>query len=156
MIINADSILPHLKSLVRPTNSDVSRHLLCPDCKTRTKLNTLADGRRKCSLCGKKFRIHKVTDETKLRQCAEILLCFCLDFPSRNTTQITGHRERLVAVYYNHFRRLLVKNSPQPEKKTFLRMKESEWRKSHRLLAPDQLAKEIIELMPMDFLKSWI
>ncbi len=62
----------------------------------------------------KKFRIHKVTDENKLQQCAEILLCFCLDFSAHRTAQITHHRYRLVALFYDHFRKLLAeKNLPQ-------------------------------------------
>lgn len=114
MIINADSLLPHLKDKVRPMQSDASRHLLCPYCKVRTRLNTLADGRRKCTVCGKKFRIHKVTEENKLRQCAEILLCFCLDFSPHRTAQITHHSYRLVSTFYDHFRRLLTeKNLPE-------------------------------------------
>ena len=116
MIINADSLLPHLKQKVRPTQSDTSRHLLCPYCEIRTKLNTLGDGRRKCTACGKKFRIHKVTQETKLRQCAEILLCFCLDFSSLRTAEITTYRYRLVAEYYDHFRTLIAEKSLPQEK----------------------------------------
>jgi len=120
MIINADSLIPHLEDKVRPTQSDASRHLICPHCGIRTKLNILADGRRKCAVCGKKFRIHKVTDTNKLQQCAEILLCFCLDFSAYRATQITHYRYRLVAFYYDHFRKLLTeKNLPQ-EKITLL------------------------------------
>lgn len=116
MIINADSLLPHLKEKVRPTHSDGSRHLLCPDCGIRTKLNTLGDGRRKCSTCGKKFRIHKVTDGNKLQQCADILLCFCLDFSAHRAAQITHHRYRLVATHYHQFRKLLTENTLSKEK----------------------------------------
>jgi len=116
MIINADSLLPQLKKKVRPTQSDASRHLLCPKCGIRTKLNTLADGRRKCSVCGKKFRIHKVTQGNKLQQCAEILLCFCLDFSAHRTAQITHHRYRLVASFYEHFRKLLTEKNLPKEK----------------------------------------
>ncbi len=116
MIINADTLLPHLKEKVRPTQSDASRHLICPYCSIRTKLNTLGDGRRKCTTCGKKFRIHKVTEENKLQQCAEILLCFCLDFSSRRTAQITRHRYRLVAVFYDHFRKLIAEKSVPQDK----------------------------------------
>lgn len=108
--------MPHLLKKVRPTQSDGSRHLLCPHCGIRTKLNTLGDGRRKCTTCGKKFRIHKVTEGNKLQQCAEILLCFCLDFSERRTAQITYHRYRLVVSYYEHFRRLLAEKSLSPEK----------------------------------------
>lgn len=116
MIINADSLLPHLKQKVRPTQSDASRHFICPDCGIRTKLNTLGDGRKKCSVCGKKFRVHKVTQDKKLQQCAEILLCFCLDFSTYRATQITHHRHRLVSVYYDHFRRLLTEKGLPQEK----------------------------------------
>lgn len=116
MIINADSLLPQLKEKVRPTQSDRSRHILCPECGIRTKLNTLADGRRKCTVCGKKFRIHKVTEENKLQQCAEILLCFCLDFSAHRTALITHHRYRLVAAFYDHFRKLLTEKSLSEEK----------------------------------------
>lgn len=115
MIINADSLLPHLKEKVRPTQSDTSRHLICPTCDMRTRLLTLGDGRRKCTVCGKKFRIHKVTEKNKLQQCAEILLCFCIDFSAQKTASITGHRYRLVATYYDHFRRLLAEKSLSPE-----------------------------------------
>ncbi len=114
MIINADTLLPHLKDKVRPMHSDASRHLICPECGIRTKLHTLADGRKKCSVCGKKFRVHKVTDDIKLKQCAEILLCFCLDFSAHKSSQVTHHRYRLVAGYYEHFRNLLtMKNLPK-------------------------------------------
>ena len=116
MIINADSLLPHLKEKVRLTHSDTSRHLLCPDCGIRTKLNTLGDGRRKCTVCGKKFRVHKVTEENKLQQCAEILLCFCLDFSAHRTAQITHHRYRLVSTFYDHFRKLLTEKNLPKEK----------------------------------------
>lgn len=116
MIINADSLLPHLRDKVRPTQSDTSRHLLCPYCGIRTRLNTLGDGRKKCTTCGKKFRIHKVTEINKLQQCAEILLCFCLDLSPHRATQITHHRYRLVATYYDHFRRLLTEKHLSQDK----------------------------------------
>lgn len=116
MIINAETALTHLRKKVRPDHSDDSRHLLCPLCRIRTKLNTLGDGRRKCTTCGKKFRINKATDAMKLKQCAEILLCFCLDFSPHKTAQITRHRYRLVAAYYDHFRRLIAEKSLPPEK----------------------------------------
>ncbi len=110
------SLLPHLREKVRPTQSDASRHLLCPQCGTRTKLNVLADGRRKCTVCGKKFRIHKVTEINKLQQCAEILLCFCLDFSAARTAQISHHRYRLVTSYYDRFRTLIAEENIPEEK----------------------------------------
>lgn len=116
MIINADSLLPHLKAKVRPTQSDASRHILCPYCQRRTRLNTLGDGRKKCTVCGKKFRVNKVTEWNKLQQCAEILLCFCLDFSPYRTAQITHHRYRLISSFYDHFRKLLTEKSLPQEK----------------------------------------
>jgi transposase len=116
MIIDASSLLPHLKDKVRPTQSDGSRHIICPDCKTRTKLNTLGDGRKKCTVCGKKFRIHKVTEGNKLQQCAEILLCFCLDFSMHRAVLITHHRYPLVSDYYDRFRKLLTQKNLPKEK----------------------------------------
>ncbi len=125
MIINADSLLPHLENKVRPTQRDASRHVLCPYCGIRTKLNTLGDGRRKCTVCGKKFRIHKVSEGNKLQQCAEILLCFCLDFSPHRTAQITRHRYRLVSAFYDHFRKLLAEKS-LPEEKIGLLLEKKE------------------------------
>ena len=116
MIINADSLLPHLREKVRPSQSDTSRHLLCPHCVIRTRLNTLGDGRRKCTTCGKKFRIHKVTANNKLQQCAEILLCFCLDFSAHRASQITHHRYRLIVDFYDDFRKLLAERNLPHEK----------------------------------------
>ncbi len=116
MIINAETLVPHLKEKVRLSRSDSSRHLICPHCKIRTRLNTLGDGRKNCTACGRKFRIHKVTKKNKLQQCAEILLCFCLDFSAHRTTQITHHRYRLVAAFYDHFRKLIANTSVPREK----------------------------------------
>jgi|GEM_PF-1012040 transposase-like protein len=116
MIINADTLVPHLREKVRPTQIDASRHLLCPHCERRTRLNTLADGRRKCTVCGRKFRIHKVTDDHRLQQCAEILLCFCIDFSAHRTAQITHHAFRIVSLYFDHFRALLTTESLSQEK----------------------------------------
>lgn len=131
MIINADTLLPHLREKVRPTQSDASRHFLCPDCGKRTKLNTLGDGRRKCTVCGKKFRVHKMTEGNKLLQCAEILLCFCLDFSAHRTTQITHHRYKLVVFYYDHFRKILTEKSLTQEKMQLLSARKSKVGAAH-------------------------
>ncbi len=114
MIIDADSLLPHIKQKVRPDSSDASRHIICPHCAKRTRLNSLGDGRKKCTVCQRKFRIHKATDAKKLQQCAEILLCFCLDFSANRTAQITHHRYRMVSVFYDQLRKLLARKSLSP------------------------------------------
>lgn len=107
MILNADTLLAHLKQKVRPLHSDDSRHLICLHCNVRTRLNILGDGRRKCTVCGAKFRIHKITEEKKLQQCADSLLGFCLDFSPKKTALLTQHRYRLVRIFYNYFRQLI-------------------------------------------------
>ncbi len=131
MIINATSLLPLLKEKIRPTHSDASRHVLCPHCEIRTKLNTLSDGRRKCTVCGRKFRINKVTAGNKLQQCAEILLCFCFDFSAHRTARITHHRHPLVGVYYEHFRRLLAESTLPKDKIPLLTASDKAIHKAH-------------------------
>ncbi len=144
MIINADSLVPHIREKMRPTQSDASRHLLCPHCAKRTRLNTLGDGRKKCTVCGKKFAIHKASDTKKLQQCAEILLCFCLDFTAHRTAQITHHRYRLVARYYDRLRTLLTDGSSSAD----------HWKENNKDFHPHLQARKIIKLLPMDFISS--
>ena len=61
-----------------------------------------------------------MSEGNKLQQCAEILLCFCLDFSAHRAAQITYHRYRLVAEYYDHFRTLLTEMSLSEEKMKLL------------------------------------
>lgn len=156
MMINADSLVPYLKNKVRLNKSDSSRHLLCPMCCIRTKLNILGDGRRKCTICGKKFRINKVTEGKKIQQCAQILLCFCLDLAARRTAQLTQCRYKTVHLYYKEFQILEedehAKNSERESNSVHRKVNSSLQNKS---LKPDQRAKKIIDLMPVDFLTSW-
>lgn len=111
MIINSDIVLSHLEAKVRQDTRATSRHLLCPRCKRRVKLYHLKDGRRKCSACGAKFEIDKETDETKLKQYADLLLCFTLDFSAHRAAELSGYRYKLVADSYMHFRKLLAEQS---------------------------------------------
>lgn len=111
MIINSDIVLSHLTAKVRQTTRASSRHLLCPRCKRRVKLYHLKDGRRKCSVCGEKFEIDKQSDETKLKQYADLLLCFTLDFSAHRAAELSGYRYKLVADSYMHFRKLLAEQS---------------------------------------------
>lgn len=116
MILNSDFLLPHFKEKMRQGSRDASRHVLCPECKARTKLYTLKDGRKKCSVCGKKFESQKKTDRTKLQQYADILLCFTLDFSAHRAAQIAKIRYRLVSDIYGQFRRLLAGQNLVPGK----------------------------------------
>lgn len=110
MIINSDIVLSHLEAKVRHDTRAPSRHLLCPRCKRRVKLYRLADGRKKCSACGAKFELDKQTDDTKLRQYADLLLCFTLDFSARKAAELSEYRYKLVADSYMHFRKLLAEH----------------------------------------------
>jgi hypothetical protein len=116
MILNSDFLLPHFKEKMRQGSRDTSRHVLCPDCKARTKLYTLKDGRKKCSVCNKKFEPRKKTDKTKLQQYADILLCFTLDFSAHRASQISKIRYRLVSDIYNNIRHLLTEQNLVPGK----------------------------------------
>lgn len=152
MIINADSILPYLAKRVRLSKSDASRHLLCTDCGIRTKLNRLGDGRRKCTICGKKFRINKITERAKLRQCSQILLCFCLDLPEDMTRQLGRYRSKTVAGYYKHFQLILTDvQKPTRKNRSFSAKKDRVSARSD----PEVLARKIIDRMPADFLMRW-
>lgn len=116
MIINSDFLLSHLKEKVRQESRAPSRHLICALCKRRVKLYRLADGRRKCSACGKKFEVRKQTDATKLKQYADVLLCFTLDFSGHRAAELSGYRYKLVADSYMHFRRLLAQQNVEHDK----------------------------------------
>lgn len=111
MIIQSAAVLARLIRKHQSHTQDSSRHFLCPKCSSRTKLYTLNDGRRQCSSCGKKFDPNKKTDETKLQQYADILVCFCLDFPAQQASDITKLRYRLIADCYKHFRILLAQQN---------------------------------------------
>ncbi|HRH93916.1 MAG TPA: hypothetical protein PKV72_05295 [Candidatus Peribacteria bacterium] len=111
MRIDSEPLLAQLERRMRRGRSDGSRHLLCPSCKKRTKLYALSDGRRKCGTCLTKFSPAKKTDALRLRQCADILLCFCMDFPAQQASDFTGYRYRLVSALYDRFRRLLAEQN---------------------------------------------
>ncbi len=149
MFLHTDSLLPYLKEKVRLTKSDSSRHLLCPQCAKRTKLNTLGDGRKKCTICGKKFSHNKAADNLKVEQCAQVLLCFCLDFSVERAVQMTSYRRAIVTQYYKLFQQLVVENN-------LLESKEKRSRDTKGLSDPHTQALRIIEHMPKDFLTRWV
>ena len=131
MILNSDFILPHFKEKMRQGSRDTSRHVLCHDCKARTKLYTLKDGRKKCSVCNKKFEPRKKTDNTKLQQYADILLCFTLDFSAHRASQISKIRYRLVSDIYNNIRYLLTEQNLVPGKIRLMMATEPAYRGIH-------------------------
>lgn len=111
MFIQSDSILTALTKKAQSYAQDRSRHLLCPSCRTRTKLYSLKDGRRKCSACGEKFNPEKKTDAARLKQCADILLCFCINFTAKQASALSGYHYKLVATLYDDFRLLLAQQN---------------------------------------------
>lgn len=115
MIIQSDSILALLTKKAQSHAQDRSRHLLCPRCRVRTKLYRLSDGRKKCSACGAKFNPDKKTDAVRLKQCADILLCFSINFTAQQASTLSGYRYRLVAALYDDFRMLLAKQTLSDE-----------------------------------------
>lgn len=131
MILNSDFLLPHFKEKMRLGSRDASRHVLCPECKVRTKLYTLRDGRKKCSVCHKKFESQKETDRTKLRQYADILLCFTLDFSAHRASQLAKIRYRLVSGIYNNIRHLLSEQNLVPGRITLMVETETRCRGVH-------------------------
>lgn len=120
VIIQSESILATLTKKVHEHAQDRSRHLLCPSCRVRTRLYTLKDGRRKCSVCGTKFNPEKKTDVVKLKQYADLLLCFCLGFTAKQASDITKYHYRLVSAVYDRFRMLLASQNLVPGKMQLL------------------------------------
>lgn len=115
MFIQSDSILEALTKKAQSHAQDRSRHLLCPACRVRTKLYTLKDGRRKCSACGEKFNPEKKTDAARLKQSADVLLCFCINFTAKQASALSGYHYKLVAALYDDFRLLLAEQNLPPE-----------------------------------------
>lgn len=115
MLIHSDPILTALTKKAHAYAHDRSRHLLCRSCRVRTKLYSLNDGRKKCSACGKKFHPEKKTDAAHLKQYADILLCFCIDFTAQQASVLSGYRYKLVASLYDGLRSLLARQNLQAE-----------------------------------------
>lgn len=149
MFLHTDALLPYLKEKVRLSKSDSSRHLLCPRCAKRTKLNTLGDGRKKCTICGKKFKHNKAADNAKIEEYAQILLCFCLEFSVPRAVQMTNYQNAIVARCYKYIQQLVVEHN-------LLEGKEKRSRDAKGLSDLHKQALEIIEHMPKDFLTSWL
>lgn len=116
MLLSSDSIAAKLTEKSRRHARDRSQHLLCPSCRVRTRLYALKDGRKKCAACGGKFSPRRKSEALRLKQCADALLCFALEFPAQQASEVTGYRYRLVAAYYDRFRHLLAAQNLVPGK----------------------------------------
>lgn len=98
-ILCSDAILTRLK--------DGAARPLCPRCQKHTKLYRLGGDRRKCSVCNKTFTENGPRHQRRLRQIADILLCFCLDFPALRASEITGYRQPTVDLLYRKIRQAI-------------------------------------------------
>ncbi len=114
--MKSDSLLAQISGKVRQSSHDRSRHLLCPSCGKRTRLYVLADGRRKCGSCGKKFVPRRKSLDRSLRRHADLLLCFTFDFPAKQASTLTGIPYRIVLGLYASFRRVIAEQNLVPGK----------------------------------------
>lgn len=112
-MIDANFLLPHFKNKKWHEKND--RHLICPECKVRTKLYKLSDGRRKCKRCNCKFILKKKTDEKKIKRLSDCIVGFCLDFSAHKTSQLFKYRYRDVWLSYVKMRQLLAEESSRME-----------------------------------------
>ena len=108
MLIKSDFLLPILKNKKRQKISTSFGHIICPKCKVRTKLYKLQDGRRKCKKCGKKFIITSKQASRKLKQQADIIVGFCLDFSALKTAKLFSYRYSNVLEIYYQIRKVLI------------------------------------------------
>lgn len=108
-ILCSDTVLEGLRCAAGGSGN--SKCALCPQCQRRTKLYRLGDGRRKCAVCGKRFSPGGRRDERRLRQLADILLYFCLDFPALRTSAITGYRQPTVDRLYRNIRQAITREN---------------------------------------------
>lgn len=106
-ILCSDTVLSHLRSSAEKEGHDSQKRILCPQCQKHTRLYRLGDNRRKCSVCGKKFTEKGERYERRLRQIADVLLCFCLDFPALRASEITGYRQPTVDLLYRRIRQVI-------------------------------------------------
>jgi ribosomal protein L37AE/L43A len=91
-MIDTNFLVPILKNEKRHNISDSFGHLICPECKVRTKLYKLSDGRRKCKRCGKKFIVKSKKFSRKAQQLADVIMGFCLDFSALKTARLWKYR----------------------------------------------------------------
>lgn len=111
MIVNSKFLLAKLKKQIAPINYDDNKHLICPNCLKRTKLYKLGDGRRKCSHCLKKFSHKNKLESEKLKQFADIIVGFALNWTANHTSKYFSYRYSSVLWAYTIFRHLLVSES---------------------------------------------
>ncbi|MCF7844565.1 MAG: hypothetical protein K9M03_01930 [Kiritimatiellales bacterium] len=120
MIISSAPLLAMLTDKVQSYAHDSSRHLICPTCRIRTKLYTLKDGRRKCSTCGNKFDPNKKTDNTRLKQYADLIICFCNNLTAKQASDMTQYHYRLASFVYEQIRFLIASQNLSNKKMQML------------------------------------
>ncbi len=115
-MIDSNFLLLILKNKNQHNFKAIGGNLICPACKVRTKLYKLSDGRRKCKRCNCKFSFKRKTNEKKIKQLADCIVGFCLDFSARKTSKLLGHRYRETWLNYMKLRQLIAEESSKMEK----------------------------------------
>lgn len=115
-MIDTNFLLPILKNENRHDLKASGGHLLCPRCKTRTKLYKLSDGRRKCKRCGKKFGKKILVKQSQLQILANAVMGFCLDWSALRTCRLFRHRYSSILSMYDLIRKVLVEISSKEKK----------------------------------------
>lgn len=93
-----------------------SGNLICHNCKARTKLYKLSDGRRKCKRCGKKFSRKSLWKRPSLQLLANVIMGFCLDWSALRTAKLFRHDYHDVLKGYYTIRKMLVEVSNKENK----------------------------------------
>jgi len=115
-VINSDLLLLILSEKNQHINKTLSGNIICPLCILRTKLYKLHDGRRKCKRCGKKFIVKSKKRSRKVKQIADVIMGFCLDFSALKTARLYRYRYTDVLGTYQQIRKSLCAESLGMEK----------------------------------------
>lgn len=110
-MIESNSILLILSEKNQHIKKAHFGNIICPKCNVRTKLYKLSDGRRKCKRCEKKFVVKSKTKHRKLKQTADVIMGYCMDFSALKTARIWKYRYSDVLALYQQIRQLLCKES---------------------------------------------
>jgi transposase len=86
------------------------RHFHCPECGSR-KLYTLADGRRKCKQCRKRFTPRARKRQLPKHMIKEIVRLFWLMVPASRVAKDLGKNPKTILGYYNKLRCIISEES---------------------------------------------
>lgn len=108
MLVKDDIIVPH--SNMRNVVQKMDRHIPCPNCNFRRHYQ-LADGRRKCKRCAKKFTLKQQFGRLQDRKVQEIVRMFWLLVPATRVATDIGLNSKTVQRYYHLLRQKIAAES---------------------------------------------